>query len=87
MSVMFTAEAEKRRQKAAQKRRAALTWELLKTFSLAEAAHFARENGWKEKKVQVRAVYSSGSETEYYVEPYETNCSCPNILKYSDYFD
>jgi hypothetical protein len=89
MSIIFTAEAEKRRQEAALQRRAkkSITWELLTTTSLAEATHFAKENGWKKKKVQVRITQINAEEYEYSVEPFERDCTCPNILKYMDYFD
>lgn len=88
MGVIFTAEAEKRRVEAAQNRRAvhAAKWELLTTTSLAEATHFARDNGWAEKKVQVRALRIGADEFEYNVEPFEKDCKCPNILKYNDFF-
>lgn len=89
MSVIFTAEAESRRLKALQERRAKtpVTWELLRTTSLVEALHFAREKGWKEKKVQVKGVQISNDEVEYHVEPYEKDCMCPGILRYDEYFD
>lgn len=82
MGVQFTADAEKERL-AARKRR----WELLTTTSIVQALHFARDNGWKEKKVQVRSVQIDDQVVEYTVEPFEQDCSCPNILKYTDYFD
>lgn len=78
MSVKFTGEAEKER--------TSTTWELLKTHSLVKAVHTARDEGWKEKKVQVR--YEDTAEgTFYYVEPYEKGCGCRGILKYRDFFD
>ena len=89
ISVIFSGEAEKRRVKAAQELRARLprTWELLKTTSEAEATRFARDHGWAQKKVQVRALRINTEEWEYYVEPFEKDCGCPNILKFEDYFD
>jgi hypothetical protein len=89
MSVFFTAEAEERRQKALVEQRAkkATTWELFKSTSIVESLQFAREHGWKNKKVQVRVVQIARDEQEFYVEPFEKDCSCPNILKYKDYFD
>jgi hypothetical protein len=87
MGVVFTAEAEKRRVEAAKNMRAKkVSWDMLRTSSMAEATRYARDHGWKQKKVQVRAE-RTGMEYEYVVEPFEKDCSCPNILKYSDYFD
>jgi hypothetical protein len=89
MGVIFTAEAEQRRTEAMQENRAkkSASWEYLTTFSLVEATHFARDMGWQKKKVQVRATRINESEWEYTVEPFEKDCSCPNILKFKDYFD
>jgi hypothetical protein len=89
MGVLFTADAEKRRQAAIIEQRAkkATTWELFKSTSIVESLQFAKEHGWKKKKVQVRVVEIALDEQEFYVEPFEKDCSCPNILKYSDYFD
>lgn len=87
MSVKLTQEAENDRVANAQRLRAAQTWEYLRTTSLVEAVHFARDNGWKNKKVQVKAYPINDMEIEFFVEPYEKNCHCPNLLKYSDYFD
>ena len=78
MPVEFAAAAEKKRAKA--------TWNLLSTNSLVEAVHFARDNGWKDKKVQVRVERGNDYET-YYVEPYEKGCGCRGLLKYKEYFD
>jgi hypothetical protein len=90
--VLFTAEAEKMRQVYAQERRVATppkkaSYELLTTVSLAEAVHFARDNGWKDKKVQVKAFRMNADEMEYTVEPFEKDCNCPNLLRYEDYID
>lgn len=79
MSVELTSEYEER------KRLSIPTWELLKTTSLVHALHKAKDLGWKDKDVQVRV--ESGIETTYYVEPFEKDCGCPNILKYADFFD
>jgi len=89
MSITFTNEAEKRRQRAIQEQRAkkAPTWELLKTSSLVEALQFARKHGWEHQEVQVKAYRITTEEFEYHVEPWEKDCSCPNLLYYEDYFD
>lgn len=61
-------------------------WEFLTTTSQVEALHYAKENGWKENKVQVR--YTQTVEGYIFqVEPYEKNCGCKGILKYKDFFD
>jgi hypothetical protein len=89
--VLFTAEAEKARQAYAQGKRIAKPttkpqYELLNTVSLVEAVHFAQKNGWKDKKVQVKSFRINDTEMEYIVEPFETDCKCPNLLRYDDYF-
>lgn len=66
-------------------------WELFKTRNLVEAVHKAKDLGWAEKKVQVKGIQvgvdNEGDEIiEYTIEPFERDCSCPNILKYVDYF-
>lgn len=80
-SIKLTSDAERERVANAHRLRKS-KWELLKTFSLVEAVRYARDNGWKEKKVQVRREGE-----EFFVEPFERDCRCPHILKYSDYFD
>jgi hypothetical protein len=89
MGVIFTAEAEKRRQEAMQKMRAkkAVSWELLKTQSLVEALQYAKKSGWKDGKVQVKAYRIDEESFEYAVEPFEEDCRCPNLLRYEDYFE
>lgn len=86
MTVRFTRDVERERAKRNQEARKS-TWEILKTTSMVEALHKARELGWKENKVQVRAVRIDESSEEYYVEPYEEGCGCRGILKYRNYFD
>lgn len=83
MSVQLTGEAEKERLA----NRKLPKWGLLNTFSIVEAVHFARENGWKEKKVQVRVEIQGDDIVEYIVEPYEEGCTCRGLLKYKDYFE
>lgn len=83
IKIKTTQEAENER--VAQEKMTRPTFELLKTTSLVRALRFAKEHGWKEKKIQVRSEQDGGRET-FYVEPFEKDCSCPNILKYSEYF-
>lgn len=87
MSVQFTGQAEKERVEKNQERRAKPKWELLVTTSIVEALHFARDNGWQDKKVQVRFRQTDNSTYEYSVEPWEKDCTCPDILRFADYFD
>lgn len=77
MKVQLTSEYEKERITRTQ-----TAWELKRTTSLVEAARTARDMGWKEKKVQVRREGDT-----YYIEPFEKDCGCPNILKYGDFFE
>lgn len=86
MSVKFTQDAERERVANLAKIRASKSWELLRTVSLVEAVRFARDHGWAEKKVQVKAIPLNDSEVEYHVEPFEKDCRCPNLLRYADYF-
>lgn len=85
MRVMTAQEAENLR---IARRNAALKakWEFIRTPSMVEAVHFARDHGWKEQKVQVRYFQRTETDFEYSVEPYE-DCGCQNLLKYSDFFD
>jgi len=82
MGVKFTQESEIERVNT----REIPSWGLMSSTSLVQALHFARNNGWKDKTVQVRTE-TIGVDLTYFVEPFERDCSCPNILKYSDYFD
>lgn len=81
MEIALTQQKEKQRVEDRKK-----SWELLKTTSIVQALHTARDMGWKDKKVQVRVENENGVET-YYVEPYEKGCGCRGILKYRNYFD
>lgn len=83
MPVKLTHEAEKERLAS----KPIPKWGLLTTMSIVEALHFARDNGWFEKKVQVRMERTAIDEITYHVEPYEEGCGCSGILKYLDFFD
>lgn len=56
------------------------------TSSLVHAVHKAKEMGWGDKKVQVRLEMIGTDTVEYHVEPFEKDCGCPNMLRYSDFF-
>ena len=86
MSVRFTSEVEKERM-ANLNRMDDRAWEYFKTTSLVKAARAAREMGWKENEVQVKGTQIAEDVVEYSVEPYEKDCGCPGLLKYSDFFD
>lgn len=60
-------------------------WELLRTPSLVAAVRRAKEEGWADKRVQVREEKTETGH-EYVVEPFEKDCGCPGMLKYEDYF-
>lgn len=79
MKIGFTKDAEKLR---IEQQRQLTSWDLGSTTSLVEAVRQARDLGWKDKKVQVRREHLT-----YYIEPFEKDCGCPNILKYEDYFE
>src|SRR5215203_4425212 len=66
-----------------EKRRVNKPWELHKTPSIVAAVRYARDNGWQDKKVQVRYSNEDGL---YYVEPYEKGCGCRGLLKYKDFY-
>lgn len=82
MSVQLTSEAEKERIRNKSKP----TWGLFRGVSIVEALHFARDNGWAEKKVQVKVERIGADIVEYVVEPFERDCKCPSLLRYEDYF-
>jgi hypothetical protein len=61
-------------------------WEYFQSEDLFETIDKAKELGWAEKKVQVRANRVPMSAIVMYaIEPYEEDCGCSNILKYEDY--
>jgi hypothetical protein len=82
MGVEFTQDAEVRRVLEPKP-----TWELFSSTSLVQALHKARDMGWKNKEIQVRAEKLGTDRMNYIIEPFERDCECPNILRYSDYFD
>ena len=82
MPVRFTSEVEQERIKNKPQPK---KWELFRSSSIAAAVRFARDNGWAEKKVQVRVEITRDNVVEYSVEPYE-ECNCPALLKYEDYY-
>jgi len=86
MKVEFTQNAEIFRIQEQTKTRKA-PWEIYKTSSLVDAVHRARDAGWKEKKIQVRAEQAGEDIFEYYIEPFEKDCGCRGILMYGDFFD
>jgi hypothetical protein len=45
----------------------------------------AKELGWAESKVQVKRYAFGPSRYHYYIEPFEEDCHCPNLLNYEDY--
>lgn len=62
-------------------------WALFTSNRLVETVHKARDMGWAEKKVQVRAEEDNATGIQTYsIEPFEKECNCPSILKYDDYF-
>lgn len=83
MSIKLTGEAEKERLR----NRSLPKWGLFSSISLVKALHFARDNGWADKKVQVRFEKIGTDIVNYIVEPYEEGCSCRSLLRYSDYFE
>lgn len=56
------------------------SWEFGRFISEQQAVNFARNNGWKDKKVQMRRVYEQDT-TFFLVEPWEEDCRCPNIIQ------
>lgn len=64
-------------------------WELYKTESLVDVVKRATNLGWAENKVQVKGyqkgISVEGPIMEYVIEPYEKDCGCSSLLKYSDY--
>lgn len=81
MNVEFTKDVESRRSNSK------FTWEIFSSHSLVQTLHRAKELGWKDKKVQVRAERVAEDVVNYIIEPWEKDCSCPSMLRYSDYFD
>ena len=60
-------------------------WEYFTSINFAEVTEKAKEMGWKNKKVQVRVEFE-GEVAHYYIEPFERDCSCPDILNYIKIF-
>lgn len=83
MSVKLTNQAEKERLAS----RVKPMWGLYSGTSLADVLHRAKDMGWFEGKVQVRAEGTASDVTTFIIEPFEKECGCPSILRYADYFD
>jgi len=83
MTVRFSNEVEQelKRNKPQPKK-----WELFRSHSIVQAIHFARDNGWAEKKVQVKVERLDMGVVEYVVEPFEKDCKCPAVLRYEAYY-
>lgn len=60
------------------------SWAYLITTSYAEMLDKAVELGWKDKNVQVRVEFIDTT-AYYYIEPFEKDCECRHILKYSEH--
>lgn len=60
-------------------------WEYMHSENLEEAVTRAVELGWADNKVQVKRYQVTPETVSYYIEPFEEDCSCPNLLKYEDY--
>jgi hypothetical protein len=60
-------------------------WEIMASDDLNDIISSAQSLGWEEKKVQVRRFRAGKGKYRYYIEPFE-DCSCPNVLRYDDYF-
>ena len=62
-----------------------MVWDYFNTTKYEDAMEYAKNAGWKDKKVQVRVEFE-GQIARYFIEPWEKDCSCPHILKYSKHF-
>ena len=60
-------------------------WEYFTSTNFRETTEKAQSMGWKEKQVQVRVEFE-GEIAHYYIEPFERDCECPNILNYGKVF-
>lgn len=87
MSVNLTGHEEARRIYETAQKREKPRWGLYSGTSLADVLHRAKDMGWFEGKVQVRTEGTASDVTTFIIEPHETDCNCPSILKYADYFD
>jgi hypothetical protein len=85
MGVKLTQQAERERVETNQQKQKG-KYEYLSTTSIVEAVRFARDNGWGDKKVQVRREYGADALWHFYVEPHEPGCGCKNLLRYKDYY-
>lgn len=55
-----------------------LKWSYASSIDKDYIFELALSMGWKENKVQVRKF--EGMETWWYIEPYEEDCVCPNVV-------
>lgn len=60
-------------------------WEYYTSTNFKEVTERAREMGWKNREVQVRVEFHDYV-AHYYIEPFERDCQCPNILNYKKIF-
>lgn len=61
-----------------------MAWEYFTSTKYDDTIREAVKLGWKEKKVQVRVEFR-GEEAHYFIEPWEKDCECRHILKYSEH--
>lgn len=60
-----------------------MKWYLLRSQDEDFIKQVALAKGWREKEVQVRRALEYG-EYWFYIEPFEEDCNCPNLLKPPD---
>lgn len=62
-----------------------MAWEYFTSTNFVEVTEKAKNMGWKNKEVQVRVDFQ-GEVAHYYIEPFERDCECPNIIDYRKVF-
>jgi len=60
-------------------------YEYFTSTDFEETTQKAKDMGWKDRQVQVRVEFQEQT-AHYYIEPFERDCSCPNILNYKKIF-
>lgn len=60
-------------------------WEYFTSTNFEEVTQKAKDMGWKDRQVQVRVEFHDYV-AHYFIEPFERDCSCPEILSYKKIF-
>lgn len=64
-----------------------VSWTLFSSPDIIETLKRAKDMGWEDNKVQVRAYQTTEGFWEFHIEPYEEDCNCSHLIRYDPNFD